>query len=232
MWAVIVQEITPRLQPSWQELAEQIAAVAFKRERTGEEWLTEAHLLAIGIRQIEKHLQYLKTVGFRTPEIKRAAKQFFTVCKTADVKNLRDLLEHQAEYIAGKGKKPHLVVDLKQSLSFGSDAPENEQPRDGTIALVWVSVFGRKFRVDQIVGAASALVVALSEVSRPIQEDGDSTRTVTVALPVRGGPALPFSLTEEGASDVLEYLLSHEKTSDEYRTVVSLLREALQQTER
>ncbi|PYN91628.1 MAG: hypothetical protein DMD89_30275 [Candidatus Rokuibacteriota bacterium] len=134
IWAIVVQKITPRL--SAKELVEQIAAIAFKGERAPEEWLTDAHLLAIGIRQIEEHFQHLKKVGFRTPEIAQAAKQFFAACKTADVKNLRDLLEHQAQYIAGKPQKPHLVVDVKQSVSFGSDAPGKEQSG-------WVSILAR-----------------------------------------------------------------------------------------
>src|SRR5437588_1077404 len=154
MWAVVVQKITPRL--SEEELIKQIAAIAFKGERAPEEWLSDPHLLAIGIRQIEKHLQCLKKVGFRTPKIEQAAKQFLAACKTADVKNLRNLLEHQAEYIAGEARKRHLVVDLKQSVSFGSDAPGMERS-------VWVSVFGKKCRVDPIVRAVAALEGALRE---------------------------------------------------------------------
>jgi hypothetical protein len=238
MWAVVVQKIMPRLSPKPpEEAAAQLVAIAFRGERTGEEWLADAHLLVTGIRQIEKHLQYLKTVGFRTPEIALAEKQFSAACKTADVKNLRNLLEYQAAYIVGKGKKPHLVVDLKldlkQSVSFGSDAASwIEPPLDGTIALVWVSVFGRKFPVDRIVRAVAALEVALREGSQPPQEGGDSTGTVTVALPIRGGPTIPWTFPEENARAVLAWLLAHEENSDEYRTVVNLFREALHQGER
>ena len=218
MWVVVVQKITPRL--SEKELVEQIAAVAFKGERAPDEWLTDAHLLAIGIRQIEVHLQYLKKVGFSTPEIAQAAKQFFAACKTADLKNLRDLLEHQAEYIAGKGRKPHLVVDLKQSVSFESDAPGKEQS-------LWVSVFGWKCQVDSIVRAVAALEVALREGRQPLQKDADAMTTVT--LPVPGKPGVTFSFTEEDASVLLECLLAHEDNSDAYKTTVDLLRQAHEQ---
>ena len=93
-----------------------------KGERTGKEWLSYAHLLAIGMRQIERHLQFLKDVGFRNPAIADAATKFFDACNTAVVRDLRDLLEHQADYIAGEGRKPHLVVDLRQPVSFGGDS--------------------------------------------------------------------------------------------------------------
>jgi len=219
MWAVVVQKITPRL--SAKDLVERIAGIAFKGERAPEEWLTDPHLLAIGIRQIERHLQYLeKEVGFRTTEIAQAAKQFFDVYNSTDVKNLRDLLEHQADYIVGKGEKPRLVVDMKQSVSFGSDASGNEQ-------AVWVSVFGWKCQVDSIVRAVAALEVALREGRQPLQKDADAM--ITVTLPVPGKPGVTFSYTKEDASVLLECLLAHEDNSDAYKTTVNLFRQALQQ---
>ena len=218
MWVVVVQKITLRL--SEKELVGQIATVAFKGERAPEDWLTDAHLLAIGIRQIEEHLQYLKKLGFRTPEIAQAAKQFFAAYKTADLKDLRNLLEHQAQYIAGEGRKPHLVVDLKQSVSFGSDAPGEEQS-------LWVSVFGWKCRVDPIVRAVAAVEVALREGRQPLQKM--ETGMTTVALPIPGKPGVTFSFTEDHARVLLEWLLAHEENSDADKTIVNLLRQALQQ---
>ncbi len=219
-WAVVVKGITPRL--STTGLPEQILAVA-KGERTGEEWLSYAHLLAIGMRQIERHLQFLKDVGFRNPAIADAATKFFDACNTAVVRDLRDLLEHQADYIAGEGRKPHLVVDLRQPVSFGGDSTGSEE-------LVWVSVFGRQYRVDPIVRAVEALEGALREGRKPLQEGGDAMTTVT--LPVPGKPGLTSSFTEEHARELLAGLLTREKNSDAHRTVVNLLRQALQQRER
>ena len=209
IWATVVQKITPRL--SAKELVEQIAAIAFKGERAPEEWLTDAHLLAIGIRQIEEHFQHLKKVGFRTPEIAQAAKQFFAACKTADVKNLRDLLEHQAEYIAGKTRKQRLVVDLKQSVSFGSDAPGKEQS-------VCVSVFGKKCHVDSILRAVVALEAALREGRKPLQEGGDAMTTVTFSVP--GKPGVTLFFTEELARELLAGLLARGENSDAHKTLV------------
>jgi hypothetical protein len=214
-WAVVVQNITPRL--SGKELVKQMAAIAFKRERAPEEWLIDAHLLVIGVRQIEEHLQYLKQVGFRTPQIKLTAKQFFAACRTADIKNLRDVLEHQAQYIAGKPKKPHLVVDPKQLVSFGDDAPGKEQ-------AVWVSVFGKKCRIDPVVRAVAALEGALREGEQPLQESEDTTKTVTFGFP---GTPLTVNFTEEHARVLLEWLLAHEENSDAHKMAVSLFRQAL-----
>ena len=115
------------------------------------------------------------------------------------------------------------MVDLKQSVSFGSDAPGKEQS-------VWVSVFGKKCHVDSILRAVVALEAALREGRKPLQEGGDAMTTVT--LPVPGKPGLTSSFTEEHARELLAGLLTREKNSDAHRTVVNLLRQALQQRER
>ena len=105
-YAGLVQKIMPRLSPMEPgELASQ-TLIMMKDKHAGSEWLNNAHVLAIGLRQIEEHLKYLKRKrsGFCTPQIAQAAEQFFRAYKTADVRNLRHLLEHQAEYLAGGGK--------------------------------------------------------------------------------------------------------------------------------
>jgi hypothetical protein len=225
MYAAVVQRITTRLSVTdVSQLVEPILAIA-KDEGFGYEWLADAHDLAIGIRQIDEHLQHLKNLkraGFRTPQIKQAAKQFFSAYKSADVKNLRDLLEHQAEYIVGRGDKRHLVVDLKQSVSFGTDAPEEEQP-------LWVSVFGRKCRIDRIARAVAALDGALRQGRQPPQDDVDETK-IQVTLPVQGKPAI-WSLPKDRAPEVLADLLPYEENSDLHKLVVDSLRQALQQAE-
>ena len=156
MYVGLVQRIVPRLSPMGpEELASQYVTM-LKDERAVWEWLGEAHVLAICLRQIQEHLEQLRRLkhgGFRTPRIARATERFFRAYNTADLKNLRDLLEHQADYVAGKGDKRHLVVDLKESVSFGNDAS----------GKVWVSIFGRQCRVDPIVQAVAALEVALRE---------------------------------------------------------------------
>ena len=155
-YAGLVQSILPRLSPMEpEELAKQYVTM-MENERAVWAWLSDAHVLAIGLRQIQEHLERLgrlKGAGFRTSQIAQAAEQFFRAYKTADVSNLRDLLEHQAEYIAGGGTKRRLIVDVTQSVSFGNDAS----------GKVWVSIFGRQCRVDPIVRAVAALEVALRE---------------------------------------------------------------------
>lgn len=83
-WIVAVTKVIARL---WTDLTKQMLTVA-KGERAPEEWLTDPHLLAIGLRQIEQHLQHLRNEGFRTVQIGQAAKQFFKAYESADVKNL------------------------------------------------------------------------------------------------------------------------------------------------
>jgi len=114
------------------------------------------------------------------------------------------------------------VVDVKQSVSFGSDAPGKEQSG-------WVSIFGKKCRVDPMVRAVAVLEEALREGRKLLQEDGDAMTTVT--LPVPGKPGVTLSFTEEHARVLLAGLLAHEENSDAHKTLVNLLREALQKRE-
>ena len=218
-YAGLVQSILPRLSPMRpKELARQHLSM-MKDEHAIAEWLSTAHVLAIGLRQIQEHLERLrrlKNAGFRTPQIEQAAQQFFDAYDTADVKDLRDLLEHQAGYIVGEGQKPHLIVDVTQSVSFGNDAS----------GKIWVSVFGKECRVDPIVQAVAALEAALREGGQLLQEDGDATRAVTFTL-IPGTPPLTVTFTEEHARLPLEWLLAHEEKSVVRETLVNLLREAM-----
>ena len=218
MYAGLVQKIMPRLTPMEPtELAKSITAIAGD-ERAAWDWLSKAHLLAISLRQIEEHLKRLrgKRPGFRTSKIAQAAEQFFRAYKTADVRNLRHLLEHQAEYLAGGGKKRHLIVDVTESVSFGNDASGE----------IWVSIFGKRCRVDPIMRAAAALEVALREGGQLLQEDGDAPRAVTFTL-ISGPPPLTVAFTEEYARLMLEWLLAHEEKSVVRETLLNLLREAM-----
>jgi len=203
MYAGLVQKIMPRLTPMEPtELAKSITAIAGD-ERAAWDWLSKAHLLAI-------------SPGFRTSKIAQAAEQFFRAYKTADVRNLRHLLEHQAEYLAGGGKKRHLIVDVTESVSFGNDASGE----------IWVSIFGKRCRVDPIMRAAAALEVALREGGQLLQEDGDAPRAVTFTL-IPGTPPLTVAFTEEYARLMLEWLLAHEEKSVVRETLLNLLREAM-----
>src|SRR4029453_7769511 len=90
LWTAVVQEVTSRLSATRMiEHIEQTAA-GFKSERTVEQLLSDAHLLTIGLRQIERHLTLVRKTGFRTPQIEKAANQFFEDYNTTDLKNLRD----------------------------------------------------------------------------------------------------------------------------------------------
>jgi len=223
MWAVAVQRAVPRIVfSSPEEFAAHTLAVV-KGERAGETWLSDAHLLAIGLRQIKEHLQCLKRIrtGFRTPQIRNAAQQFLDAYHRAHVDDLRDLLEHQAEYIVERGETQHLVIDVTESVAFGSDPTEPEES-------VWVSVFGRKCRVDPIVRAVADLEVALREGSQPRQAAGGATRTVTFEL-VPGNPPLTFTSTGEAARLILESLLAYPEKSDAQKLAVNLFRQALEQ---
>jgi len=53
----------------------------------------------------------------------------------------------------------------------------------------------------------------------------------TVTLPVPGKPGVTLSFTEEHARVLLAGLLAHEENSDAHKTLVNLLREALQKRE-
>ena len=118
-WTGIIREVASRLSAT--HLIQQMGALQ-QDPHAAQQWLSDAHLLVIGCRQVDRHLKFLQKLGFRTSRMEQAAKGFLGAYNTTDLKDLRDLLEHQADYIAGQGRNSKLAIDLTLPVVFAAEA--------------------------------------------------------------------------------------------------------------
>ncbi len=121
--------------------------------------VVNVHTLAIALRQIDRHVQLL------TPEwsgelASRGAK-FRTLFASSEMQDFRDVLEHSADYVADRGRKP----ELKQSEQAGYSVLGVDKRISG------ISVFGKTYDVLPVIAAALDLMPLLS---RTTERDGSS----------------------------------------------------------
>ncbi len=118
-WIRIVERLVGRL--SLGGLPAQLHQLA-SGQRTADEWIIDAHLLAVALRQVEQHLKHLDR--YETEPLARAAQEYLAEYQSLEIKNLRDVLEHEAEYTAdaktAKLPQAEYVRDLAAPISFGS----------------------------------------------------------------------------------------------------------------
>jgi hypothetical protein len=119
-WARVVGRVANRL--SIWRIGDQLAQVA-SGTRTSDEWLIDAHLCGVGFRQIEQHLIHMRP--YRTDALGQSAEAYLQEYGSREIKRLRDMLEHAAEYIAeaptAKRKNLHYVPgsELTRRLQLG-----------------------------------------------------------------------------------------------------------------
>jgi hypothetical protein len=111
-----------------------------------------SHMVTIALRQIQEQLVYLEKTPVWQGEVEKLAKVFLDAVNQQELRDLRNVLEHEAEYMAGDGVKPSLVVHR------GYDWPE-VTCADGD--LISVSVFGRTYYVHTAIIAARDFVASL-----------------------------------------------------------------------
>ncbi len=111
--------------------------------------VTNVHLIAIALRQVDRHLEYLAPEW--SGELAKQAVEFRDLYASSDMKDLRDVLEHSADYVADQGRNPELK--------------EHEQPGYGLLAqnqqISGVFVFGRTYDVSPVIAAARDLLPLL-----------------------------------------------------------------------
>src|SRR4051794_1809945 len=66
----------------------------------------DAHMIAICLRQINEFVEQLKQTRLWQGTVKEKGRLFQKHFAAEEIINLRDVLEHSAEYIAGKGSRP------------------------------------------------------------------------------------------------------------------------------
>jgi hypothetical protein len=154
-WVRVVDRIAARL--SVLGLPSQLHQLA-SGHRDVDEWIIDAHLLGVALRQIDQHLQHLGT--YRTDRLAIAARGYLAEYESLEIKNLRDVLEHEAEYIAeaktARLPQTEYVLDPAAPVSFGSATGSGR-------GRIFVYVFGREYRVDALIEKAVVLGKLLAE---------------------------------------------------------------------
>ena len=112
----------------------------------------QAHMIAICLRQIDEYIRELKACPIWSGVIAEKGLAFRAIMKSQELRNLRDVVEHSAEYIAGRGRMPKLIQD-----------PEQDWPDvliiDGRINKI--TIFGCSYVVRHAISAAIEFVMAL-----------------------------------------------------------------------
>jgi len=112
----------------------------------------DAHMVAISLRQIDEYARELESSSLWSGAIAHAGTAFRTLLASEEARNLRDVVEHGAEYVAGRGRKPELVQD-----------PDADWPSvliiDGKVTRI--AVFGRSYEVKPLILAAIQFVRVL-----------------------------------------------------------------------
>ena len=116
--------------------------------------MVNVHVIAIALRQIDRHLKRLAPEW--SGDLAREGARFRDLYAASDMKDFRDVLEHSADYLVDDGTKP----ELKQSEGAGYSV----LAIDGRIQ--GISVFGKTYDVVPLVAAATALLPLLASERR------------------------------------------------------------------
>ena len=65
-------------------------------------------MIAICLRQIDEYARELEACSLWSGALAETGSAFLKLVASEDLRNLRDVVEHSAEYIAGKGREPKL----------------------------------------------------------------------------------------------------------------------------
>ncbi len=112
--------------------------------------MMNVHMIAIALRQIDRHLKRLAPEW--SGDLAREGARFRTLYAASDMKDFRDVLEHSADYLVDDGTKP----ELKQSEEVGYSVLAVDRRIQG------ISVFGKTYDVVPLVAATTALLPLLA----------------------------------------------------------------------
>ena len=119
-----------------------------ERRHTVDEWVRlKPHTVSLILRHVAEHLRRLEPCPDRFRE---AAKAYLKEYEEQELKNLRDVLEHQAEYLAGSGRHQELVLDANSTVTFGAGSGGRQDE-------VWIYAFGREYRIGDLLRSAERL---------------------------------------------------------------------------
>ena len=153
-WVRAAGRVASRL--SIWNIGDQLVQVA-SGTRTSDEWLIDAHLCGVAFRQIEQHLIHMRP--YRTEALGQSAEAYLREYGSLEIKRLRDMLEHAAEYIAeaptAKRINVPYVRDPNSPIGFSSGF--------GDEIRICINVFGTRYRIDPILARTRSLDGSLSD---------------------------------------------------------------------
>jgi len=125
-----------------------------------EDRMLEQYLIPIILRQIDDHIRVLKSEW--SGELAVKGKQFRKMFRDSEVRELRNTLEHSADYLVGKGRTPSLMLKNEPDPSIRTDSDSRE--------VVSVTLFGRQYVVKDLMSAALDLVGPLNDYKTALLE--------------------------------------------------------------
>jgi hypothetical protein len=136
--------------------------------------INDVHMLVLALKHLDSCLKFLAD----SRETLAGAAEFRAAWDA--VSDLRDALEHEEEYIAGRGKRPQL---------FGQSWVANGYFEDhlliwGNEGIDWVGFMGREYRVRRAIAAALNLEAPLLQLCDP---PGRLTKAPADVTPPAGG---------------------------------------------
>ena len=115
-----------------------------------------AHMIAVCLRQIDGFARRLKSSSIWSGAVAKKGENFLAIFGSEELKDMRDVLEHAADYVVGKGRKPQLLVDPDQD--WPSVLGLNKR-------VERITVFGKSYEVKTAILAAIELSKLLPSIA-------------------------------------------------------------------
>jgi hypothetical protein len=112
------------------------------------------HMVTISFQQIDRYSRYLQLTSIWREDVARAGNSFREELRHAGIRDLRNVLEHSADYSVGRGDRPELAPDPTNNFA-------NHAARDGR--LIELGAFGRWYRVEDAMRAAREFAATLPD---------------------------------------------------------------------
>ena len=110
------------------------------------------HMVTISFGQLEEHTKHLAKTSLWHGDVARKGESFRSEVSRFGIGDLRDVLEHSADYIVGCGWKPHLAPDRSADFPGYGGAKGR---------LDMIEVFGRKYQIQDAMRAAREFAATL-----------------------------------------------------------------------
>lgn len=111
----------------------------------------ELCLIPLILRQIDDHIRVLKS-GW-SGELAVKGKQYRKMFRGSEIRDLRNVLEHLADFLIGRGNEPNLMR---------KDEPDpSVQTKDGEV--ISMTLFGKRYMVRDLINAALDLIDPLTD---------------------------------------------------------------------